>query len=130
MISNFIVKEEALSHPFANDQYDHENAKEDFILGHESYKEWLEQLPSISAVNIHEVIRCACKHFQQAVGTGGAILATCTLNNRRPNPDQPWIWCDLECPYLKMLSDMMYAKRQMGEAEEAEPKQPDQTEGR
>ncbi len=41
----FISREEALSHPFANGKYDHEHASMDFILGHESYKEWLETLP-------------------------------------------------------------------------------------
>lgn len=38
----FISREEALSHPFANGKYDHKNADINFILGHESYKEWLE----------------------------------------------------------------------------------------
>lgn len=40
-----ISREEALSHPFANGKYDHKNADINFILGHESYKEWLETLP-------------------------------------------------------------------------------------
>ena len=38
----YILREEALSHPFANGKYDHKNANIDFILGCESYKEWLE----------------------------------------------------------------------------------------
>jgi hypothetical protein len=41
----FISREEALSHPFANGKYDHKNADINFILGHESYKEWLETFP-------------------------------------------------------------------------------------
>lgn len=41
----FISREEALSHPFANGKYDRKNADINFILGHESYKEWLETLP-------------------------------------------------------------------------------------
>ena len=40
-----ISREEVLSHPFANGKYDHKNADINFILGHESYKEWLETLP-------------------------------------------------------------------------------------
>lgn len=44
-MSEYIERELALSHPFANGKYDRENADEHFILGHESYKEWLEQLP-------------------------------------------------------------------------------------
>ena len=40
-----ISREEALSHPFANGKYDRKNADINFILGHESYKEWLETLP-------------------------------------------------------------------------------------
>ena len=39
-----ISREEALSHPFANGKYDRKNADINFILGHESYKEWLETL--------------------------------------------------------------------------------------
>lgn len=41
----FISREEALLHPFANGKYDHKNADINFILGHESYKEWLETFP-------------------------------------------------------------------------------------
>ena len=44
-MAEYIERELALSHPFANGKYDHENADEHFILGHESYKEWLEQQP-------------------------------------------------------------------------------------
>lgn len=40
-----ISREEVLLHPFANGKYDHKNADINFILGHESYKEWLETLP-------------------------------------------------------------------------------------
>ena len=43
-----IDREKALSHPFANGQYDHKNANRDFIRGFESYKEWLEDLPTIT----------------------------------------------------------------------------------
>lgn len=45
-MNDLISRELAMSHPFANGQYDHENANEDFILGFEAYKEWLEQLPT------------------------------------------------------------------------------------
>lgn len=44
---NLISKDLALSFPFANGQYDHENANADYILGIETYKEWLETLPVI-----------------------------------------------------------------------------------
>lgn len=40
----YILRDEALLHPFANGKYDHKNADINFILGHESYKEWLEAL--------------------------------------------------------------------------------------
>ena len=57
-----ISREAALSMPFANGQYDHENADELFIFGCETYKEWLEQLPPIDAV---PVVRCKdCKYFE------------------------------------------------------------------
>lgn len=43
----YIDREQALSFPFANERYDHDNANEHFINGCETYKEWLEQLPTI-----------------------------------------------------------------------------------
>lgn len=47
-----VSREEALSHPFANGKYDRKNANIDFILGHESYKEWLETLPVFTEQDI------------------------------------------------------------------------------
>ena len=49
-MADFIDRALATSHPFANGRYDHENANEHFILGHESYREWLEDLPSADVV--------------------------------------------------------------------------------
>lgn len=46
----YIDRDLALSHPFANGRYDHEHANEDFILGFESYREWLEGLPTADVV--------------------------------------------------------------------------------
>ena len=46
-MAEFINRDLALSHPFANGHYDRENANEEFILGFESYKEWLEELPVV-----------------------------------------------------------------------------------
>ena len=40
-MAEFINRDLALSHPFANGHYDREHANEEFIFGHESYKEWL-----------------------------------------------------------------------------------------
>lgn len=48
---NAIDRDTALSFPYANGQYDKANANEDFILGCETYKEWLEQLPIIGEEN-------------------------------------------------------------------------------
>lgn len=48
----FISREKALSHPFANGKYDHKNADINFILGHESYKEWLETFPAFNEQDI------------------------------------------------------------------------------
>ena len=39
-----ISRKTALSFPFANGKYDHEHANLDYILGCETYKEWLETL--------------------------------------------------------------------------------------
>ena len=53
-MNRYIDRELALSHPFANGKYDHKNANEDFIIGFESYKEWLEQLPAADVrENVH-----------------------------------------------------------------------------
>ena len=46
----FIDYDVALSFPLANGEYDKENANEDFILGCESYKEWLEIQPVVQDV--------------------------------------------------------------------------------
>lgn len=59
-MSRYINREEALSFPFANGRYDHKNADENFILGCESYKEWLENLPTADVIS---VVRCKdCKY--------------------------------------------------------------------
>lgn len=56
----YIDRKQALSHPFANGKYDHDHANEDFILGFESYREWLEGLPTI------DLVRCwECKHWHE-----------------------------------------------------------------
>lgn len=54
-MAEYIKREDAISHPFANERYDRKNANLDFILGYESYKEWLENLP---AADVVEVVRC------------------------------------------------------------------------
>lgn len=51
-MTKYISREEALSHPFANGKYDHKNADINFILGHESYKEWLETLSAFTEQDI------------------------------------------------------------------------------
>lgn len=45
-MDDYIKREDATAHPFANGKFDHKNASMDFILGHESYREWLQTLPS------------------------------------------------------------------------------------
>lgn len=57
---DFISREAAMSMPLANGQYDHEHANEHFILGLESYKEWLEYVP---AADVRPVVLCKdCRH--------------------------------------------------------------------
>lgn len=53
-MTDYIEREAALSHPFANGRYDHEHADKKFISGHESYREWLERLP---AADVRPVVR-------------------------------------------------------------------------
>lgn len=73
-----ISREEALSHPFANGKYDHKNADINFILGHESYKEWLETLPVFTEQEIvkpyleklkEQIAKSADKQLKIAMGT-------------------------------------------------------------
>ncbi len=49
-MTDYISREAAISHPFANGQYDHAHANKDFINGFNSYKEWLECLPVADVV--------------------------------------------------------------------------------
>lgn len=59
-MDEYISREAAISHPFANGQYDREHASKDFIMGYESYKEWLEALPAadVKPVVKGEWIKC------------------------------------------------------------------------
>lgn len=63
MMDEYISREAAISHPFANGQYDREHASKDFIMGYESYKEWLEALPS---ADVKPVVYCRdCKYYEE-----------------------------------------------------------------
>lgn len=44
----YINADVATSLPLANGKYDHEHVNEHFIYGLETYREWLEQLPTVS----------------------------------------------------------------------------------
>ena len=77
-MSKYIDRELALSLPFANGHYDHENANEHFIFGCETYKEWLETLPVVDAV---EVVRCKdCRHLE--ILNGKEYYARCKWHGR------------------------------------------------
>ena len=49
-MSRYIDKDMELSFPLANGEYDLKNANEHFIFGCETYKEWLEELPTADVV--------------------------------------------------------------------------------
>lgn len=51
-MDEYIERKAALSFPFANGQYDHENADRHFINGCESYREWLEAIPAADVVPV------------------------------------------------------------------------------
>ena len=53
-MKKYIEFEAAMSFPFANGQYDHENADPHFINGCKSYREWLEAIP---AADVKPVVR-------------------------------------------------------------------------
>ncbi len=55
MAKEYIIRDVALAFPFANGQYDRENADPHFINGCESYREWLEAIP---AADVVDVVRC------------------------------------------------------------------------
>lgn len=81
----YISREEALSHPFANGKYDKENANYDFILGFESYKEWLETLPIVED-RPTDIMECA-----------RAIKEYC-----KSKPDNVFLAC-FKCPFFDGL---------------------------
>ena len=58
----FIDRDKALSFPLANGKYDHEHANEHFIYGLETYKEWLEQLPTLSPDEVRGVVKVNYEH--------------------------------------------------------------------
>lgn len=76
-----IDREKALSHPFANGKYDHKNANRDFIRGFESYKEWLEDLPTIAINEEKEPV------VEQWYGDG-RIYAKGTIDIRKRRTDE------------------------------------------
>ena len=127
-MSEFILKPQALSHPLANGQYDKENTNEDFIAGYESYREWLEALPALSIETLHGIMRSICKHNKIDVGINGELISTCTFNNRATNEVHPWVWCDLNCPFINSMSQILMAKEQE-QAEMAQAAEEENTNG-
>lgn len=60
-MGDYISREMAMSMRLANGLYDHENANEHFIMGLETYKEWLEFVP---AADVRRVILCKdCREY-------------------------------------------------------------------
>ena len=82
-MSDLISREEALSHPFANGKYDKENANYDFILGFESYKEWLETLPTTSVLEHARAIKEYC---------GNTQCEDCIIKNCGEHAEFPFRW--------------------------------------
>ena len=70
-MDDYISRNAAMAMPLANGQYDHEHANEHFILGLESYKEWLEYVP---AANVRPVVLCKDCEFLK-VGKVSMICA-------------------------------------------------------
>ena len=52
--SDLIKRADALSYPLSFDHYDKENGSREFICGVESYREYIQHLPSVSAVSIEK----------------------------------------------------------------------------
>lgn len=53
-MAKYFDSEKALAFPFANGNYDSKNANADFILGCQSYREYLESIP---AADVRPVVR-------------------------------------------------------------------------
>lgn len=70
MSDDYISREAAISHPFANGRYDFAYANRDFIQGFVSYKEWLEDLP---AADVKPVVRGEWKQ----TGDHSAVCTAC-----------------------------------------------------
>ena len=55
-MNDFIRRADALSYPLSFDHYDKENGSREFICGVESYREYIQHLPSVSAERVGEWI--------------------------------------------------------------------------
>lgn len=81
-MSEYIDRDLALSHPYANGKYDKVHANIAFITGFESYKEWLETLPKADVIsreklsyNLCEGISCnECSFNYTSDGQCGCLL--------------------------------------------------------
>ena len=59
-MSDYIKREDAVAYPLSWEHYDKKNGNRHFIAGVESYREYIESIPSADVV---EVVRCKdCKH--------------------------------------------------------------------
>ena len=68
-MTDFIDRNTALSFPYANRKYDHEHADGHFILGCESYREWLETLP---------IVKQQTGEWVTELSTNGWLKHTCS----------------------------------------------------
>lgn len=51
-MAKYIDRDLALSFPFGRGEYDHKNANPHFIFGCETYKEWIEGLPTADVAEV------------------------------------------------------------------------------
>lgn len=56
MCKRYVDLDEVLRYPFANGQYDHDNANKHFIYGCESYREYIEGLQVYEPTNPEEMV--------------------------------------------------------------------------
>ena len=85
--SDLISRANALAYPLSFDHYDKENGSREFICGVESYREYIQHLPSVSAERVGEWIWCGDK------GDSRFMCSVCKSKENVPTcMGEPSVW--------------------------------------
>ena len=96
--SDLISRADAVAYPLGFDHYDKENGSREFICGVESYREYVQHLPSVSAERVGEWIRKE-EELNDCDGHRAYYWYECSECEARPPKDQ-WKneWHSPYCP--------------------------------